>query len=292
MSGHEAAIYSLCLWEGGVLSGGGDGWIVHWEPGRSVHGQLLAKIDDRVFCLLPVNPPGLSAKLVAGTLSGDLYWIDPDQADAPRRWRLHQDGIYDLHANGSLLYVAGGKGRLSSWDVSTGELNQVVQLDTVRLRSISYLEIPGLLAVGTANGDIHLVEPQQLRIVQTLPIAHERTVFSLVDGGTCFYSAGRDGAIRAWSTAAPFGQLAHVAAHAATVNQLGLQGGTLFSVGRDRELRTWSTGQEPTMLHLAKVYTAIRDGGHVASINACCLMPDGIVTAGDDRTLRWWPVLA
>lgn len=288
LTGHEAAVYALAPWADGVLSGGGEGWIVHWTPAANTTGRVVAQLEQPVVALTVVQSLSLSAKLVAGTLSGDLFWIDPTGKEPPRRWKLHEDGLFGLVQVDQQFLAVGGKGRLSSWSVESGEMTRFVQLDTVRLRGLAYLTGPGLLAIGTANGDIHLVDPASLRIVHTLALAHERTVFALVDAGERFYSAGRDGAIRTWSTRAPFTQLAYTAAHAATVNGLALRQNTLYSVGRDREVRAWGAREGDDRLALRKVYTAARDGGHALSVNACCLLSDGLVTAGDDRTLRWW----
>lgn len=307
LSGHEAAIYALIPHDKGVLSGGGDGWIVYWEPTLSTDGKLVAKLEDRVFCLLT---PTLSSKedqaktLVCGTLSGDLYWLDLSGSRSPRRWKFHGDGIYGLLQHKEYLLVVGGDGRLSRWSVESEEMIDFVQVDSVRLRSIIYLKKSGLVAVGTGNGDIHLLNPETLRTVHTLEKAHNLTVFSMLDAGDKFYSAGRDGAIRWWNSSAPFGQIGFVPAHGSTVNQLCLISDTaylspdqassaklgfiehLVSVGRDREIRIWTFAKD--QLVLAKALIAARNGGHVASVNACCFAQDGLFTAGDDRTIRYW----
>lgn len=287
-------MYALCAWAGGVLSGGGEGFVVHWSPGASDVGRVVARVGQPVVSLCAVAVPGLSAKLAVGTLAGDLFWVEPGGVEAPRRWRLHEDGLFGLVQVGKSVVAVGGKGRLSTWSAAAGTMERVVQLDTVRLRGLAYLRTPGLLAVGTANGDVHLVDPASLRIVHTLALAHERTVFSIADGGAHFFTAGRDGAVRAWSTAAPFAQLAHVAAHGATVNALALRSdridgaasGALVSVGRDREVRVW--GFHESAMALRKVLNAPRDGGHPASVNAACWLPGGLVTGGDDRVVRYW----
>ncbi len=294
LSGHEAAVYALCAWKEGVLSGGGDGYVVHWPLDGSPNGQLFAQLDDRVVALLPCQGSN-SLQLVVGTLSGDMYWIDPARPAAPRRWQLHEDGLFGLVQLHDEVFAVGGKGRLSKWSVSSGEMIVFVQLDSVRLRSICYLSSISLLAIGTANGDIHIVDPRSLRIIHTIVLAHERTIFSLVDGGDHFYTAGRDGAIRSWRCSSPFDQLDHVAAHASTVNSLLLspklvsrQDPKLISVGRDREIRVWTRTKRG--LVLAKAVIANRDDGHVASVNACCIANQSLITGGDDRVLKVWTI--
>jgi len=298
LTGHSAAVYALCEWETGFLSGDGEGLIVNWQHQKSEEGSVLAQIPDRVFCLQPLD----DKQLVVGTLSGDMFWLDLKKPkDLPKRWRFHTDGLFGLLHHKEHLFATGGGGKLSRWNVSTGEMEQSNQLDTVRLRSIAYLEAAQCLAVGTGNGDIHLVDPDALRIIDTITQAHALTVFAMVDVGAYFISAGRDGQLRTWSSTSPFRQLEHVAAHASTINGLAFRQNMnkeplsrfLASVGRDREARIWQIGQDETTsnLVLAKALTASRDGGHPSSVNCSIWLEDVLVTGGDDRTVRVWPLV-
>ena len=307
LTGHEAAVYALAPWRGGLLSGGGDGLVAHWRAtpaGFADDGRAVARLDDRVFALLPLARGGGRAApaerpvIAVGTLTGDVYFVDAGAADRPpRRWRFHADGAFGLlqlprraGEPGDLL-VGGGKGRLSRWRPDGSALVAHVGLDPgVRLRSLAYLASPGLVAVGTGAGDVHLLAPDSLRPVHVVARAHELTVFSLADAGDRFYSAGRDGKVRAWSATPPFRQLAHVDAHAATVNALAYDAasGVLASAGRDREARLWRRAGGG--LVLAKALTTVRDGGHAASVNACVWAGGLLATAGDDRTVRAWRI--
>ncbi|MFK8057073.1 MAG: hypothetical protein AB8F78_13200 [Saprospiraceae bacterium] len=299
LTGHSAAVYALCPWESGFLSGDGDGLIVYWQTQVSEEGRVLAQIPDRVFCLQPLP----NNQLLVGTLSGDLFWLDLNAPrELPKRWRFHEDGLFGLLHLKDHVYAIGGGGKLTKWSVETGEMVHSHQLDTVRLRSIAYLEKQGCLAIGTGNGDVHLVDPEALRVIDTITQAHELTVFSIVDAGSYFITAGRDGQLRSWSASSPFGQSAHVAAHASTINGLSLRQNPrsdsasdwlLASAGRDRETRIWEIPEvEGTMeLVLAKALTANRDGGHPASVNCCLWTGDILITGGDDRTVRVWPMV-
>lgn len=299
LTGHSAAVYALCPWQDGFLSGDGNGLIVYWQHRVSGEGSVLAQIPDRVFCMQPL----LNNQLVVGTLSGDLFWIDLNapKDQLPKRWRLHKDGLFGLLRCEGDVYAIGGKGNLSKWSTATGEMILSQQLDNVRLRSIAFLSTTGCLAIGTGNGDVHLVDRHSLRILDTIPQAHELTVFSIVDTGPHFITAGRDGQLRTWLARDPFGQVGHVAAHAATVNALAfrqnLSGGgkisLMASAGRDRETRIWNVPNDEaaTELVLAKALTATRDGGHPASVNCCIWIDDVLVTGGDDRTVRVWPLV-
>ena len=292
LTGHEAAVYALAPWRGGLLSGGGDGLLAAWSPPYTAPGRVVARIDDRIVRILPLD--GAEAgQLVVGCLSGDLYWIDATQARPPRRWVLHRDGAFGLCASADHVFAVGGGGLLSRWRRADGAFDESVAVDRVRLRAVAYLPGAGVLAVGTAAGDLRFVDAHTLGTRAVRERAHDATVFSLTVLGETLFSSGRDGAIRAWATREPFGQRAHVAAHGATVNAVdGGRPGWIASAGRDREARVWrwdDDGAGQPELVLAKALTAARDGGHVHSVNACCwLGGDTLATAGDDRTIRIW----
>ena len=313
LTGHTAAVYALARWRGGVLSGGGDGRLAYWAPpystgGSPADGKLVAELDDRIFC---IEAPGgdHDGQLVLGTLTGDLYWVDVNATAAPRRWRLHRDGLFGLCVAGEHVFAVGGGGRLSRWRLADGGAEGSVAVDTVRLRSVAALPGAGLLVVGTAAGDLHLVDPASLRTVDVYERAHDNTIFEIAvadasaDGGpdpgegtdpgegARLYTCGRDGAIRSWTWAGgALRQNGHAPAHAATVNALALGGpGLLASAGRDREVRLWDVSDG--RLVLAKALQAQRDRGHAHSVNACRWVgPGTLATAGDDRTVRVWQV--
>lgn len=299
LTGHTAAIYALTPWRGGLLSGGGDGQLVWWQPGLSGDGKVIAKLEDRIFCILPLT--GIfEGKIVLGTLTGDLYWIDADQHSPPRRWIWHKDGLFGLQQIGDQVLAVGGEGSISRWSATNGEFVEARQLDSVRLRSIVWLSQNQRLLIGTAAGDLLFVEPDSLVVTHTQVRAHDATVFGLALGDEHLFSAGRDGAIRVWKNEPPYTQCAFVPAHQATVNAVAIDPNQslLASVGRDREVRVWevlssATSLEqataPVQLVLAKALKAGRDGGHSASVNACCWLKEGLATAGDDRTIRIWP---
>ncbi len=423
LTGHEAAIYALAPWRGGVLSGGGDGLLAHWTSPFGGDGRVVAQIEDKIICILPLAG-AQEGEIVVGTLSGDLYWIDTSSKLLPRRWAFHKDGCFGLCLANGCLFAVGGEGSISAWHLASGSFIKARAVDIVRLRSVAYLPSVQQLVIGSAAGDLHFVDPLTLDTVQVRERAHDATVFSLVATADVLFSAGRDGAIRAWQVASPHAQLTFASAHSATVNALALHPeGYLASAGRDRELRVWNfndpasaktqaasasanehddpafaktqagstpsnehddpasaktqaasafaneqddpafaktqagstssnehddpasaktqagsnaanenvkpafadaqadrplsnpgplflehvssklqldevkdeTGSSSTspglVLVLAKALTTQRDGGHTHSVNTCCWIGDVLVSAGDDRTIRIWPLV-
>ena len=181
LTGHTAAVYALASWRGGVLSGGGDGRLAHWAAPYDADGRLVAQLDDRLFCIAPLTGDQ-DGQIVLGTLTGDLYWVDAAARTPPRRWQLHRDGLFGLCTAGDYLFAVGGGGQLSRWRLADGTFDEAVAVDTVRLRSVGFLPEAGLLLVGTAAGDLHLVDPASLRTVDVVERAHGNTVFDIAVG--------------------------------------------------------------------------------------------------------------
>ena len=310
LNGHEAAVYALAAWgTHDVLSGGGDGYLVHWslsaaagDPAEPT-GKVVAQLEERIFCLCVLSGARNAA---VGTLSGDLYFLALDgthRTKQARRWRYHTKGCYGLCALGDVVYSVGGSGRLAAWDSKRGEQLRGVHLDNCRLRGLAYLEEADCLAVGTERGEVHFVDRISLERRATLPFAHEQTVFAVLDRGDYFISAGRDAALRAWAVQAPFAQRGHIPAHHATINALQAGGpGELYTASRDGSIKFWrkpnasltaaeqSRDEQAWALDLAQVRSAVQGGGHRGSVNALALVPGArrLISAGDDRSIKAW----
>ena len=294
LEGHEAAIYSLCPWEDSVLSGAGDGWLVQWPLDGNNQGKLLARFDDRIFCMLSPKQAGRQL-LVVGTMTGDLYWLDLKNPEQPKRWRFHQEGIFALLDLGSIILAAGADGRISRWQVENAEMLDFVQVDPTRIRSMIHLPDRKQVVAGTGSGDLIFLNEDSLQEEARIVHAHELSIFSLAYLHGQIFSAGRDAQIRWWSVEAPRLQKGFVSAHNTTVNSLSwhAEAGLLVSAGRDRELRCWAPkvneeGDGVAELVLTKVLKAPREAGHLASVNCCLWIGDQLISGSDDRTLRIW----
>jgi WD40 repeat protein len=150
-----------------------------------------------------------------------------------------------------------------------------------------------LLAVGSGNGYLQILNPTTLEPLQSIEKAHDNTVFSLAfsPDGKYLVSGGRDAKMKVFAQTSHglWQQVLDIPAHMYTVNQLSFSpdGRWLASVSRDRTVKIW----EAATFRLCKVLDTLRDGCHINSVNAVAWLSDScFVTCSDDRTLIVWEV--
>ena len=299
LTGHRAAVYALAAGDeaGTFFSAGGDGWIVRWSladvrPGEEVTGRLVAKVDAQVFSLAYLP---LTHTVVAGDMHGGVHWLNLNEDRPNRHLARHQRGTYDVVADGDTLLTLGGDGIITRWD-------------TLRQRGVESLQLtdrPLRCAVPRASGREWLIGSSDhaiyrlgddFSLLEHFPAAHDNSVFRLLPHPTddaAFLSGGRDAQLKAWRTD-PAGRTTLQSARPAhwfTINDLiaSLDGRYIFSASRDKTVRIWTAAD----LELLQTLDAVRDGGHVNSVNRLLWVPDTpyLVSASDDRTVIVWEVL-
>ena len=104
-------------------------------------------------------------------------------------------------------------------------------------------------------------------------------------------SGGRDAFLRVWNLETPSFQLEKsIPAHLFTINSLVFSPDkTLFATAsRDRTIKIWNAAT----FELLKVVDAMRDGGHIRSVNRLFWETETgfLVSASDDRSLMVWEI--
>lgn len=293
-TGHQGAVYALvsAFTPFAFFSAAGDRWIVEWNSHHPENGILVAVTETQVYSLATL--PGEGRRVVAGNMNGGLHWLDLDRPDQERNIQHHQKGVFDLLVAGDRLFSAGGEGMLSCWDTATARALESLHLSNRSLRVLAHSPARRELAVGASDGCIYLLDTDTLALRHTIPGAHDPSVFAL-----CYHpvlplllSGGRDAWLRVWtlpsvgaSESAPTLFIEHPA-HLFTVNAIVFSpDGRYFATGsRDKTLKIWNG----TDFQLVKVADTIRDGGHVNSVNCLLWHSDFLLSAGDDKTIRWW----
>ncbi|MCB0706534.1 MAG: WD40 repeat domain-containing protein [Saprospiraceae bacterium] len=291
LTGHNASIFALA--QGGVphlfYAASGDGWIVEWNLQSPDLGRLVAEAPEQVFslCYLPKTKG-----LVAGTMNGQVNWINLEEPEKTRRLEFHKQGVYDIKLMEDSVYTLGGDGLISKWDIESHRPLESLQLSGERLRSLAWSAARNELAVGASDGHIYLLDWAKFSLRDVIRDAHQLSAFSLVytPDGNQLISGGRDAMLRKWNLdATPKLQL-EVPAHRYTINDLVLdpRGVYLASASRDRTVKIWDI----QTLELLKVLEGPRDQGHLNSVNR--LLWSGyenrLISASDDRTLIVWEV--
>lgn len=288
-TGHQAALYALAPGRDHrhFLTAGGDGWIVEWSLDDPETGRLAAAVETRLFSLLHLPD---SQRLVAGNMGGGIHWIDPDDPASTRNVQHHRQGVYDLLAVGDWLYSAGGDGLLTRWSVAEGRTVESVQLSGRSLRTLAYSAVRSELAIGASDGSIYLLEETTLTQRRIIPDAHLPSVFTVAYAPDQRYllSGGRDAMLRVWDLEDNMKALLEIPAHRFTLNHLAFSpDGRMFATAsRDKTFKIW----DAHTYELLKVVDTLRYGSHIHSVNRLLWLPDGLVTASDDRSAMIWRV--
>lgn len=288
-TGHRAAVYALApgLEPGAFLSAGGDGWIAEWRLDNPETGRLLASTESPVFALCVLED---RQKIVAGTQSGELNWIEPGVPEATRRIQHHRKGVFALQPAGSYLFSAGADGFLTRWETASARPLESLQLSAQPLRALAVSAARRELAVAGTDQSIHLLDLDTLALRHHLPDAHSLSVFCVAysPDGRFLLTGGRDAMLKVWDLGDNLALLSQQPAHLATVNHLAFSpDGRLFATaGRDRAVKIWSAAD----FQLLKVLDARRYGLHRNSVNRLIWLPEVLVSASDDRTVGIWKV--
>lgn len=287
--GHSGAIYGLAFdhQKQKLYSAGGDGWLVQWSLENEVDGVLLAKIGDKIFSLAYIPE---SALFLAGTQSGDLYFIPADRKRSPRRFEYHQKGIFDIMIWKGLALTAGGDGKLGIWDIKKERLIESILITNAKLRSIGKSNESPVFAIGSSDQNIYLLNTSEFELLHTIEKAHTPSVFTVqfTPEGSSLVSGGRDAQLKVWQIASECSLERQFSAHWFTVNHLCFnESGTwLFSGSRDKTVRIWDT-KSWTLLKEINLH---KNEGHQNSVNRLLWLENQgfLITAGDDRKIMVW----
>lgn len=289
LTGHAASVFAVSASprEGFILSGSGDGWLVEWDLSNPETGRLCARVDRQVFALLCL--PG-SSRVVAGNMDGGLHWIDLDDPAQTRNIAHHQKGTFALLAIGDHLFSGGGDGKLTRWSIAETRTEASLQLCFESIRALDYSPTRKEIAAGAGDGNIYLLDADDLSLRHTIRGAHQKTVFSLrySPNGDYLLSGGRDAHLRAWAATEGWKKLMEQPAHWFTINDIAFHPAepVFATASRDKTIKIWDAKN----FQLLKVLDSIRYQGHINSVNALYWDPATrlLVSGSDDRSLILW----
>lgn len=288
-TGHNASVYRLQRFDNtSFLSAGGDGWIVKWdiEGEKPELGKLIAKTDSQIFSLYHKVSTSL---VVAGDMHGELHFIDLDNQDNTRRFTHHKKGVFGIYRVGEYIYTLGGEGMMSKWNSENVGTVESIQLSDQSLRSI--VSSATTIYVGSSDRNIYILDRTTEQVIEAIKLAHENTVFSLAfdEHRQFLLSGGRDAMLNIWTESNELSIYKGVAAHLFTINDIKINpSGKLFATAsRDKTIKIW----DARSYKLLKVIEAIRDKGHVNSVNHLLWLSESIlISCSDDRTIKIWEV--
>lgn len=288
LEGHTSAIYAMTTGaHGQLLSSGGDGWIVAWDPVSSENGRLIAKTASRIFSLLFLEAENI---IIAGSMEGELFFIPMSRPDSLRRLKAHHASIYKIISIGAWIASIGGDGIISIWDPLKFQLIQQYQLSSTRLRSMSYDIVLSKLYVGDHLGDVYAIDVPGFDKIEKLTSRHKSAVFSMfLDNATNrLFTGGLDAQLIISQGFAE--ALLSLDAHWFCVNDICLLTGTpwLATASRDKSIRIWDSEKYDLVKELSRPNFA----AHQHSVNALVWYPDHhlLCSAGDDKKIICWKI--
>jgi len=289
LTGHNASIFALCKDANAqhFLSGAGDGWMVQWNAQAPEMGHLVAKTDAQIFALLALPN---QQKIVAGDMNGGVHWIDLAEPDRTRDIAHHGKGVFGLLATEDFVLSIGGDGMLTRWLAAEGRSVESLHLSNQSLRSIDYCAARNEIAIGSSDNNIYLLDAHTFEIRETLPKAHENSVFALRyhPNGKLLLSGGRDAHLKVWDLDNTTQLISDQPAHWFSINDICfMQNASCFATAsRDKTIKIW----DAETFQLLKVLDTIRDGCHINSVNALLCLPEQnlLASCSDDRSIILW----
>lgn len=266
--------------------------VIEWSGKEPDQGALLARLGIQIFSIAQ-HP--VSGHVIAGDMNGKVHWFRPGVDRAPMVFQAHRCGVFDIRIIGGRVLTTGGDGRLCRWP-EDGPLDRGLEFAELSSKSLRCMALhPGgeLLAVGSSDQNIYLLDLDSFVTRGIIENAHDSSVFSLAwsDDGSYLYSGGRDAHLKVWEVGNSTYCVHDVQAHLFTLNALQLIAGgrLLVSASRDKTIRVWDAHS----LELLKSLEAVRDGGHRHSVNRLVWLdePELLVSSSDDRQIIAWKVL-
>ncbi len=291
LTGHNAAIFALAEGrdERHFLSASGDGWVAEWNFSAPETGKLIAQVDVQIFCLRLLKSNG---KLVAGNMNGGVHWIDLEAPENTKNIAHHQKGVFQVLETEGSVFTAGGEGKITRWSVGESRSLESYHLANQAIRCLDYSPKRNEIAAGSSDGSIYMLDETTLELKQVIRQAHQSSVFSVRYHPTLplLLSGGRDAQLNVWNLDASCEKASSQSAHWYTINDLVFHPEGLFfaTASRDKSIKIW----DAQTFELVKVLEAIRDGGHVNSVN--CLFwstyNHQLVSCSDDRSILIWEI--
>ena len=291
LTGHNGGIFALSAFDqkDAFLSGGGDGWIVHWNFNNPDLGHLIAKVETQLFSLFAI--PG-STMIVGGNMNGGVHWVNYKDPSLSKNIAHHQKGVYNIQmANGEIL-TCGGDGLLTRWSVDPVQSLESYQISRSSLRSMDYSKARNEIAIGSSDNNIYIIDGSTWQLKTTIQTAHDNSVFCVKYHpiGHYLLSGGRDAHLKVWDFDHSFSLHSSQPGHWFTVNNIAFhpEGHLFATASRDKTIKIW----DASTFQLLKVIETVRDKGHINSVNALYWSEfnNYLVSCSDDRSLIVWEI--
>lgn len=193
----------------------------------------------------------------------------------------HNGAIYDVIESDHYLFTTSADNFVAKWDVETGKQTDfAIKLDRSAY-NIAFSPNSNLLAIGSKNGDIHVVDVEKKEEIRLLQ-QHKSAVFSLTYNPHTnqFYSGDEKGMFCAWD-GDNFDLLITLPFNCDKIREIAIdeKGEHLALCAKDGYLRILDTDY----FNLVQEINAHKEG-----LNCALFDGDNIITGGKDAYIRKW----
>ncbi|PWH87092.1 WD40 repeat domain-containing protein [Brumimicrobium oceani] len=193
----------------------------------------------------------------------------------------HNGAIYDVIFCDPFLFTTSADKYVAQWNPKTGEQTKfAVKLERSSY-NIAFSKKHNLLAVGTNNGGIHVINTEKKEEIRLLT-QHKSGVFALIHNEKKghFYSGDKDGVFCAWSSET-FDLLITLPYNCGKIREISLSedGEFLAICGQDGIVRILET----SFFNQTNELTAHKEGANCALFDG-----DFLYTGGKDAHIKKW----
>lgn len=193
----------------------------------------------------------------------------------------HNGAIYDAIFCDPFIFTTSADKFVAQWDPETGEQTDFAVKLERSAYNIAFSTKSKLLAIGSNNGGIHVVDTEKREEIRLLT-QHKAAVFSLTynEKKEHFYSGDKDGVLCVWN-AENFDLLITLPYNCGKIREISISenGYFLAICGQDGYIRILET----SFFNLLHEFKAHKDGANCALFDG-----DFIYTGGKDAHIKKW----
>lgn len=291
LKGHAGSIYTLehaadpaCF-----FSGSSDKYVALWNLRTGMQENFAAQFPASIYSLCFVKEQNM---LLVGTSAGSIHVLDLTKKQELKILQHHTEPVFDLRYSlqHGTFYSVGADGNFAVGDLSGWTTQRIRKVGNGKIRTMDLFEPRDLLALGSADGSIHLFRLSDLSRIHSFP-AHEMGVNKLKfdPSGNYLFSGGKDAHLKKWNTA-DFQITNSVAAHNFAIYGIAFHPTLpLFATAsRDKTIKIWNPETMDVLVRLEKELM----NGHGHSVNTVLWSSyqNMLVTGSDDRSILGWDI--